>query len=688
VSFSQVTSRARKRTYQHGILEGWMDGMELAVTDYPAAMWTAQRQVYMTIRNSWLIKTGVQNRSFIPESMYLQEEGKAKKNYFKIMHSQFTVETLVGKIKNHMVKVAMPDGTFRDGLYLGHTETLRYSHKNKAGEDYWWINGKQQQLDIPPIDNGKEGAVIWFRGGKTRIVPVERFRPDLKGKTFRIDRNNDIYVQEALYAPKKMAKHWNNVLHRSKLEGIPGIDQITRINAELKKIILLTSFFHQWAFWRSAGLGGKHGLTALNPYKLYKEGQAAILANQEFLMNLVRHGMTMGKVLDYDLTDTNKNPRLRELAQSENSLFSATGHVLEGIYDIADRYERFLFGKFGATLKAHTGILEVQSRLKKLYESDAYTMATEEQQQEMEAREYKAVAKLMNNDFGGINYEREGWSPTAMHAGKLGFLGFDWTMSNVKSMIDFFKKGEIGEVHRMFWMRIAARSIAMTLAFNLLMAFADPEDERFKKAVQAGNLRWMGVDVTPIAHLLGGDPDIRKYFSIAGHFLDPIKFVTHPLQSMRYKSSVIGRLVLELMGGQDFAHRTYTSVGELLGVEQGGKLRGKTTSWKSKKHAGPIDYDQYPSFLLRQVKSNSPIQVQKVVDFISGEIDGFDTLTQMAGMTTQTTYKKRRQITAALNKMSPEERKKFYDNVTMDYAEIKQDGKTHKVPLRLRSKRK
>jgi hypothetical protein len=384
------------------------------------------------------------------------------------------------------------------------------------------------------------------------------------------------------------------------------------------------------------------------------------------------------------------------MAESENSLFSVTGQTLELIQDISDRYETFLFGKFGATLKAHTGILEVQSRLKKLYESDAYTMATEEQQQE-------------NNDFGGINYEREGWSPTAMHAGKLGFLGFDWTMSNVKSMIDFFKKGEIGEVHRMFWMRIAARSkgevgevhrmfwmriaaksIAMTLAFNLLMAFADPEDERFKKAVQAGNLRWMGVDV---AHLLGGDPDIRKYFSIAGHFLDPIKFVTHPLQSMRYKSSVIGRLVLELMGGQDFAHRTYTSVGELLGVEQGGKLRGKTTSWKSKKHAGPIDYDQYPSFLLRQVKSNSPIQVQKVVDFISGEIDGFDTLTQMAGMTTQTTYKKSkrskamskgksfnaantkalskartavrkatpggrvvkaRQITAALNKMSPE----------------------------------
>ena len=90
-----------------------------------------------------------------------------------------------------------------------------------------------------------------------------------------------------------------------------------------------------------------------------------------------------------------------------------------------------------------------------------------------ESQLYRAAAELLNNDFGGLHYDRLGISPTVRNLLQLTFLGPDWTLSNTRSVVKAFSGGLEGQVHREFWMRVASRWAVIWLAGTALAAGFD-----------------------------------------------------------------------------------------------------------------------------------------------------------------------------------------------------------------------
>jgi hypothetical protein len=243
-----------------------------------------------------------------------------------------------------------------------------------------------------------------------------------------------------------------------------------------------------------------------------------------------------------------------------------------------------------------------------------------------------------------------GRSQTAQHIFRLLALAPDWTESNIRSAVQAFAKGETGYLHRMFWGRIAIKGLGATILFNLLLSAFDDDDfvERYKKAWETGRLRWLDIDITPIYEAMGGTDDKRKYFSLLGHFRDPVKFTVHPFISAKHKGSVVSRIMLDMMIGQDWAGRQFTTIGELLGITEDGKNSGRLVKY-SRSGAKPIEPAQVPSYALYQVRSAMPIPMQNLIAFLGGEMDAFDAITKSLGLMTATTYperkKKSRKIT-------------------------------------------
>ena len=201
--------------------------------------------------------------------------------------------------------------------------------------------------------------------------------------------------------------------------------------------------------------------------------------------------------------------------------------------------------------------------------------------------------------------------------------------------------------------------------FNLLMAAVDDDDEttdgtlsrlmrNYRRMWKEGKLRILEVDITPIYNALGGDSGARKYFSVAGHFRDPVKFVLHPVQSAKHKGSTFTRIVSDSLTGTDWADRPFTSWDELLGVDdkgiyrtsgegrypgdpKGGKLAGQTVSWSSTANDGVVTASTVPSFVLNQARGIMPIPVQNLLAYFNGEMDGFDAITKSMGLMVSTT---------------------------------------------------
>gem|GEM_PF-6290302 len=470
---------------------------------------------------------------------------------------------------------------------------------------------------------------------------------EVYGKGIFINEDGDILQEVPLYAPKYAAKALNNILGNSKL---PGTGVITKWNAIFKHMLLSLSLFHHQAFLRSY-IFGTHGIQGFRPLKAYREGKRAILNYEGMTRELVRAGLTIGTVQDFDERLVKEKTKIGEVIDK----VPVAAEVKNALIALRDQQINFLFRKLGSRLKVMGALHEFQRLLtthKKALESGTIT-------REEVAR---IAAEMLNDDFGGLNLQRMRRNPTGQHIFRLLALAPDWTESNVRSMVKAFKRGEEGHAYRRMWARVLARAGAATILAQLLMAFMDDDEDfwsLYQRQWKEGNLRWLDVDVTPIARALGFkiEEDTRKYFSIVGHFRDPIKFVAHPVKSAKHKSSVLGSFVLEALTGTDWAGRGYTTASEILGIDdkgtyktsgkrsdgstykqgdpKGGQLAGKTVSWGNR---GALEYSQMPSFLISQGKGVLPIQLQNLIGFLAGEMDGFDAVTKSAGLMTATTY--------------------------------------------------
>lgn len=542
--FRQTTARAKARTLEGGIMEGWAKGKTLRVKDVTLATQIAQSQINQAIVGREMLKLGK-----------------------------------------------------KWGLL---------SHKQPAD----WV-----RVEHP-------GFTTWRWAGKAEKAKTY-------GRNFFVTEEGDLMERVPVYAEPELGKKLNKVFTPSALYKVPGIETISRYNAQIKTTILFTSLYHHQAFLRSYAFGSR----GLNPKAAYEKGRQAIMNMTPEVRLLVRNGLTIGRIQDYDPRMIEGEQTIWGRALSHTKL---TESIREKLVALRKSQERFLFNRLGPALKIQAGILELKAELKR---NQAELESGEITADEIAA----AVANLINNDFGGLHLGRMGRSQTAQHIFRLLALAPDWTESNIRSAVDAFRKGETGYLHRMFWGRIAVKGLGATILFNLLLSAFDDDDfaERYKKAWETGRLRWLDIDITPIHQALGGDDDKRKYFSLLGHFRDPVKFTAHPFISAKHKGSVVSRVMLDMMIGQDWAGRQFTTIGELTGITEDGKNSGRLVRY-ARGGAKPIEPAQVPSYALYQVRSAMPIPMQNLIAFLGGEMDAFDAITKSAGLMTATTYPERK----------------------------------------------
>lgn len=505
----------------------------------------------------------------------------------------------------------------------------------KLAKDWGLISSQQlpgwKQVDHPNF-------TTWKFAGKAE--PGKAY-----GQNFFVTDEGVVLERVGMYAEPVLAGKLNTALTGSKLRGIALVDWLSKWNAIIKQNILMTSFFHHQAYLRSYMGGGKTGVKNLNPVTAYKKGGEAITNYTPEVQQLVRGGLTIGRIQDWNEADLKREGTVFSRVAR---YFKAGEKGLDVINRIREQQADFLFKKMGPQLKMQAALLEYRSQLKK-------------HQSKLEKGEItqhdiaKQVANLLNDDFGGLNLMRMGRNQTTQHLFRLVALAPDWTESNIRSMVKAFKRGNEGAMYRAFWGRIAIKMGTATVLFNLMMAGFDDEDfiKRYKKAWVAGNLKWLDIDITPLYRLLGGSGK-RKYFSLIGHFKDPLKFMFHPIRSAKHKGSVITKMFLDVVTGEDWAGREFTTFSELIGIddkgkyvttsrrqgyrageEKGGRLKGALTKYTTG-GASPVEYDQALSFILYELRSAQPIQVQSALAFLAGEIDAFDAISKSTGLMTST----------------------------------------------------
>jgi len=524
--------------------------------------------------------------------------------------------------------------TILEGWAQGHnlkiksaTENLRiYKHEIlKTIQDKKFV---QELRKIKDLDGNKllttqqlEGYVavehpnmtVWEWAGK-----VEKGKT--YGKNFFATKDGKLFEQRKLYAPKQYAKNVNNMLGVSKLAEISGIKGLTKANAIIKSWILQSSLFHHQAFMRSFYLPSMR-LEKITPRQAYRQGIKSIEQADPTVTHGVRHGLTLGLRQDWSEALLHEKTHIGRVIDK----VAPARKVKDTILRFRDTQADFLFGEFGAGLKAKAYMIEFKSQMKKYPDANPDMVA-------------KRVARLINDDFGGLHLQRMGRNPTLQHIFRLAALAPDWTESNVRSMAKAIKTrtGDAAEVHmyRQFWGGVVLKSLGATALANYALSGGNIEKMKddYRQAWKDGNFNWMKANITPIYKMFGGESGNRKYLSILGHFQDPIKFIVHPIRSAKHKGSVATGVGLEALTGSDWAGRNFTTIGDLL-------REGKTVKWGRKK--GALEWDQFPAYVLSQLMGSQPIQVQNFIGWVNGETDGFDAISKSIGMHTTTTYKKK-----------------------------------------------
>jgi len=449
------------------------------------------------------------------------------------------------------------------------------------------------------------------------------------GKNVFVDNEGNLFERQDLYAPKAQAKNLNNILGTSSLMKLPGVKAVTKYNATIKAWILQSSFFHHLAFMRSYYLGTNHKYwDEMSFRQAYRQGLDAIKQEKPVIMLGVKNGLTLGLKQDWNEKLINEEGIISNILAKTK----VTKAISDKVMELRKAQADFLFSKLGAGLKAKAFMIEYRNLSKKHPNLSQDKVA-------------KMVANLINDDFGGLHLQRLGRNPTIQHIFRLFALAPDWTESNVRSMAKAFKAGgkEETDLYRNFWAGIYTKGAIMTVLANAIMAGLDEDNTfvgNYKKAWESGGLKWLDIDITTLYKALGGSSGNHKYFSIFGHFKDPVKFGSHPIRSAQHKGSVVYRFFHEALTGVNWQGKRYTTFTEIAGLKNKGKKKGQTVTWDFA-GGGPLSYEQLPSFILSQLKGWQPVQIQNLLAWLAGEMEGFDAVANSAGLGVRSTYEKK-----------------------------------------------
>lgn len=544
----------------------------------------------------------------------------------------------------------------------------------------------------------------WAFAGKLEDYSAAEQQSMGQRKDILITQDGTVMQKQEIYAPEAIAKDLNNITGTSKLNELPGVETITQFNARAKATILLSSLYHHLAFTTNHMLSGDfNSIGDMNPFSAYKQGQAAIMNSSPELELLVRNGLTLGKVQDWEEGLVTKKTAFGKWLDEKGIAKDARGFAV----DLYNAQSKWLFEQYGAGLKA-TDSMRALSKILRDNEAMNPNDAA------------KIVSKFQNQNYGGLNLRFMKRNPTTQHALRLLLLAPDWSESNLQQFRGMAAAGKEGEFYRGMWARVLIRGLgAMALANAGLAMIPDGEDgktapqraiDRFQKAFKEGNLNWMKIDISPIAHKFGAPQDKSYYFSPFRHYTDPIRLAStlvdpivhaggaiakapsvtenfEPANNQKSavdffmgKGSVFVTSAKRAITSQDWKGDTYTDLDELLGLddkgeytkkqsghdkgdinpktgneyvknqeeheigdEKGGKLKGKLTKFNLGGAHG-ISAPQIPSLLLEEFRSILPTQVQNVSEYSQGEQDGFTTITNSIGLgITKATPKKEKE---------------------------------------------
>lgn len=578
---------------------------------------------------------------------------KIEKLYEGIAEEALGDEVIFNTLNNFVSRSWISDKKTKDIISTLTQTTIHAKERRLPTIVEGWTEGLEMKSHSV-IDN-----LIMYRDTLIKTIEQKRFVNALKkGKTTkgspiftidilpgyaRIDMPTYSFANNAVYyAPEKIAKNINNIFGVSKLYDIVGVEKLTVLNAMLKKIALSTSLFHNIAFLRSYYLGGKTmHWENMNFFTAHREG-VEMIHNMNKIVELgVYNGLTISLIQDWEEELLIMGSDLDKITAK----YTKSKRIRTLVSDLWRRQVEFTFGVQGAGLKVKAFTYEFLNEQAKNPDQNINDIAAR-------------VAMLMNDDFGGLHLERIGRNKTLQHIFRLVALAPDWTESNVRTVTGMFKRVEKGgykaqrQLYRKFWARVILKSAMATAMMNVILAGGDIEEayKRWQKGVKKDWKNIASVDITPIWNLFGQEPRDRKYFSISGHFLDPIKYTAIPLgepKILQYKASMLARLFTDWLFNENWRGKRFKNLTEIpMGVKEFTDYFDPDTyvTYKPVKRRGEFfeEHFSFPAFFIHSLIGSSPIAFQNLLACISGEQDTLSGIFNTLGIRQPRTKRKRR----------------------------------------------
>jgi hypothetical protein len=630
-----TTTRHRRRRKLPTIFQGWAEGLELVTEDAIENL---------TVYREELVKAAAA-KNLIAKARRTKLNPDDADSPFLFTHSK-PRDYKYEELKHPNFKYYVPDGIEQKGEITEEPDTPNYKYKGR-------------KLSFRTFGVYGPGAKVARKVFKTWDEAIE-FIEKKGNPELEIRERWENLREETIYAPAELADHLNKITD----EGFKNkaFNTALRYNAKIKSIILMTSLFHHMAFMRSFWLGTP-GMTAfdkegnefskLRLIKAYKEGMRMVDAASPEIEFLIENGLTLGRLQDWD-----------EIAAADRTKFSkwldekskTSKKIKDFLSELRQRQTSFLFKNFGAGLKVQSALIEYHHNLKKYGD----TMSKQQIAQ--------LSARLINEDFGGLNFKRMGVSKKTQQVMRFLLLAPDWTGSNFLTIHRLAKNilakdpgsKAVREIYRNFWTGVVMKGMLATILANLIMSTLAPlagdEEDPIKRLGHAFDedwrrLQWTGVDITPLYKMFQKtfnkqDDGRRRYFSIIGHFKDPLRWALDPTRSAIHKGSPISRVISEASTGMDWKGDGFTTFEELLGTDEagyyktdgpgrkagdpkGGQLQGKLVD--RTKDPKPISIGTAPSYLLTQIKGSTPVQVQEMFAVLEGQRSMFDAIGRSLG---------------------------------------------------------
>ena len=478
--------------------------------------------------------------------------------------------------------------------------------------------------DVKSAVSREPGMEVTNQGRKVFMTPPKDLPRGVKA--------TDVLEKVPLYAQADVADVLNKMTAVDNFTGkVPGLRALMDANGRMKRTILTLSLFHHISESSSWMLGVNHG-GEWNPITASRKGNEAIENDDPTVRLGVQHGLVLDVKQDWGEISRGRGWIERGLRAA------GLGDVAETGVQLQKAGEQYLFGQFITGMKARAFQLEYAQALKAHPERTPEALAA-------------AVARNINENFGGLNYRRMGRNPTVQNLARLFLLAPDWTESNFRNFfamvpgdrlnkaIDRVLGGipspaGVPEQARGLWARVLFRTVAATAAANLLLncwTHKDRENlvkfykDSFTDWEQARRLNWTGVMLDPLYRMIGIDlGKEHRTLTLPVHYLDPLKLATAPDLTMKAKAAPLVRWGANFMTGTDYADRPFTGVGEFA-------TTGKTVAAN---HFAPKEpfFSRLPATLVNSILGNAPVQVADLYKAGVGELDPATAVGQAAGM--------------------------------------------------------